>query len=698
MGSSLFKFRRKHLLALAIGLGAIGGPLATAQQSFAATLQPGIGAACQADGKISGAGSTFQTNAVNNAFTFGYQQDVCGPQASVSGLYQGGTFTGPNGVGGTINSTAQSWAATDPSVFNFTVGLTHNAVSGMIAYNYSLGLNPTSNGSGAGLNRLSCRMDMFAGTDLPYNDTQLAAIDGAPGSLTAGTNAPWNASPYKCDTYADAGMNAYTDGATGFTGITNVDLAPPPYGPQSYGSWPATGDVAAKAMGLPVAGGAVAFVANLKVPVSGSGGCTTAPPSGTHLSLTPAELDGIWQGTINVWTDPVLQANNGFLATDGCTGPIQRVVRGDNSGTTAITMFTLNGYNSSTTLCNPGSKASNVGWYDSATSSNNTGFWPEGCSDTNVTPATSASNEVNNGSGSPNLISYVEAHPGTIGYAELGLWGTIPAGDVEVQLATPATQNSSTPTYILPGTANKASNCAIPSTPPPGASANASVGLGTGATWSNFTAGTSGTSPGAQDIADPAGGTGYPACGLTFDMVYTGQSESGEVAAPSTPTATPGCTITAPAGTTAAGGQTLPVTTLNVASTSGYPASGTITIDGQTLTYTGVTATAFTGVSGGTSGTVINAGDAVAFVSTHAAATSAAPGVNGACQTVGGSLAGITNDQQRTLYSYFSYIYSPLGQDETALGATNTNLQNQTLDPLPAAWLPYLIAGFQTNF
>lgn len=59
------------------------------------------------------------------------------------------------------------------------------------------------------------------------------------------------------------------------------------------------------------------------------------------------------------------------------------------------------------------------------------------------------------------------------------------------------------------------------------------------------------------------------------------------------------CTVTT--------GVILPVATLDVTSTAGYSASGTIYVetdgDVETLTYTGVTATSFTGVSGGT-GTV----------------------------------------------------------------------------------------------
>ena len=59
----------------------------------------------------------------------------------------------------------------------------------------------------------------------------------------------------------------------------------------------------------------------------------------------------------------------------------------------------------------------------------------------------------------------------------------------------------------------------------------------------------------------------------------------------------------ATATTTTSAAVTLPVTTISVASTTGFPTSGTITLGGQTVTYTGVTATSFTGCTGG-SGTI----------------------------------------------------------------------------------------------
>jgi ABC-type phosphate transport system substrate-binding protein len=327
MKRCIVKFPRARLVALAVVAGALGS-LAVAPAAFAAAVKPPpVGTNCQPDGKINGGGSTFQTNAINNSFTFGYQQDVCGPQPTVSNL----------------NST---WGTTDPSIFTFGSGPT--TVDGMVAYNDSLGGTAESNGSGNGLRRLSCRTDMFAGTDLPYNNTQLgtpgsattAGLDGPPGSESGGT-----APQFNCD-----------------NGTLNTTAVPPPFGPQpTAGPWPAAADVATNTMSFPVAGGAVAFAANL------NGMCTVATPTG--LNITQTEFDQIWQGTINQWNDPALVATNPILTTDGCSGPITRVVRQDNSGTTAITMFTLNGVDKNN-LCGTDSTTN---WYAIGTASSNAG-------------------------------------------------------------------------------------------------------------------------------------------------------------------------------------------------------------------------------------------------------------------------------------------------------------------------------------
>jgi hypothetical protein len=59
-------------------------------------------------------------------------------------------------------------------------------------------------------------------------------------------------------------------------------------------------------------------------------------------------------------------------------------------------------------------------------------------------------------------------------------------------------------------------------------------------------------------------------------------------------------------------GAALPQATINVASTSGFASTGTIYVEGSSVTYTGKTSTSFTGCSGG-SGTIVT-GDAVSDV------------------------------------------------------------------------------------
>jgi hypothetical protein len=715
---------------------------------------PAVGSNCQPDGKINGAGSTFQANGVNDGFTFGYQQDICGPQQSSTNL----------------NS---AYGGTDPSIFTF--GTT--SVAGMASYNNSLSGTAESNGSGAGLNRMNCRTDFFAGTDLPYNNTQLTNDQSVPGT-----------------------------GVTCSTAL-NTSTVPPPFGPQSSVGFPNTHDATASMMGFPTAGGAVAYAANL------NGACPLpAPPytTASPMHLTALEFDNMFQGTITRWNDPSLTATNpsatavstatdvaqtlpavtttdvaqtlpeatltvtsttgfptsgtleissstgtqtltytgttatsftgvtggtgsvvageplgavgtvtlngsatlptsgavtivGATTTDvlrytgtttnatggtisltgvvssandtvaagaavattsplaGCswgepagTGNIQRVVRFDNSGTTAITMFTLYGidqYVSSATgggdgadLCGtdnspvPHAVATDVTWYSIATSSNNSTAWPASNAGTGTWPTQDCTDAAGNKAlavttagtgGSPALIGKLDTTDGGFGYAETGLWPSpLPAGVSFVQLqsfadeqttgntitpgttGTAPTQNptpgptaSGAAAFVGPGNAGAKSNCSLPTNVPTGGSAAAAVGLGS-PNWSN-TGTTTGTvtTPGKQDIAWSAEGAGYPACGLTFDMVYTGAHTQ------------------VSGSTTATGGQTLPVTTLQLTSTSGFSNAGTVevlTSGGlELLQYTGLASVAttcggtstacLTGVTGGTAGNTIAA-------------------------------------------------------------------------------------------
>jgi ABC-type phosphate transport system substrate-binding protein len=63
--------------------------------------------------------------------------------------------------------------------------------------------------------------------------------------------------------------------------------------------------------------------------------------------------------------------------------------------------------------------------------------------------------------------------------------------------------------------------------------------------------------------------------------------------------------------------------------------------------------------------------------------------VTGSSETVAGPVQGLTNDQLRTLYSYFSYVFSPAAQ--TLLSAAG-------YDPLPTSWITSERTGFQDYF
>ena len=57
--------------------------------------------------------------------------------------------------------------------------------------------------------------------------------------------------------------------------------------------------------------------------------------------------------------------------------------------------------------------------------------------------------------------------------------------------------------------------------------------------------------------------------------------------------------------------------------------------------------------------------------------------------SVSNPIAGLTADQRRTLYSFFTYVFSPAAQSRMAV---------QGYDPLPTTWLTKLRLGFQANF
>ncbi len=137
-------------------------------------------------------------------------------------------------------------------------------------------------------------------------------------------------------------------------------------------------------------------------------------------------------------------------------------------------------------------------------------------------------------------------------------------------------------------------------------------------------------------------GTGAGTSPSPSTPTITGSNIAGTIAV-GTGTSCPGTatiatvTFASPATTIAAGsnGAVLPQAIINVASTAGFPSFGTFTVDGDTVTYTGLTSTTFTGCTGGTATLATN--DAVA------APTFAFPNAPYVLLTPGNSAAAVRN-------------------------------------------------------
>ncbi len=337
----------------------------------------------------------------------------------------------------------------------------------MIAYNYAAAETAGQTGSGAGLKTAACRTDPFSGTDKPYTNEELKELDGAPGS--------------------------------GKNGGANCKLTfSPPFTPKATNNeFPNSEDIEANLMSFPVGGSSVAIIVNFGT------ACTTAP---TELKLTPKEVSRLFGGAVATWADTELGENNAQLATDGCTGAVTRVVRQDSSGTTSIfKQYLIRAENART-----GQACANGKLWEAYFSTNTE--WPgkqkpgeEGTCSTILAPTSS---------GNPEVIKKVKATEGSVGYADLpqakGEGSSLVIASVE--------SAAKTGSYQSPA-AGKAANCVYSSVSLPGGEVNGAVGLNTeGKTWA------SNANPNEQNVTDR--GTKYPICGLTWDLVYSGLSNT----------------------------------------------------------------------------------------------------------------------------------------------------------------------------
>ena len=141
----------------------------------------------------------------------------------------------------------------------------------------------------------------------------------------------------------------------------------------------------------------------------------------------------------------------------------------------------------------------------------------------------------------------------------------------------------------------------------------------------------------------------------------------------------------------ASAGATLPVATLNVANTNGYAASGTLTVPTTTgissITYSGVTATTFTGCSGGT-GTLGVAGARVVAVPAVTPATTYAASYYKDIQTLKQDISLIRNRGGLT-YTDNSYINGLNNAYDYILSSTPQRKYITDSDPASSAASAY---------
>ena len=651
--SRILRFPRARLVALAVGVGALAS-LATAPASLAAAGTPLAGSNCQSsDGKISGRGSTLQTYALN-AFTSSYASDVCGYVPAMTGAQVtangypgsqtgtgGGTCPGPT----CVQAGTQAADPTDSTNPVFPILGTQPTWKSdwMVAYNYPTAFGSGGTGSTSGRIAISCRTDAFGGTDIPYVTNDWNDFNGAPGafSVSKGTNG-------------------------GPTGTHNTNCIPtsngwteaPPFTPTAdTGVY--TNDTGGQVMSFPVAVSAISLPAYF----NGTTGC---PAAATNPTLSTADVLNIWGGNYTNWN----QITDSSFNFSGCNLAITRIVRQDTSGTTQGFLNYLfdadNAYNAanpSTPINTCQTSLTFANMQAGVVNSNSNTTWPSGsapgpCS--TVTPGVT--------SGAPALLSQLEGTTGGIGYADLS---DVNNDSGHASLTAFSVQNASG-AQELPNTTSGGANCSTSQ------DTNTPTGtgwVGLGGQWAlNFGGGTSGF----DDVAYAnQGASDYPICSLTWDFVYSGID--GNTAIPTT---------------TAVGGVATGGTTLSVASTAGFPTTGagrelTVSLGGGSTesaiaTYTGVSTSATTCTAGGApcfTGVVWKASPVGGSGTIPANATVQKYGVN--------PEAYLTADQRRTLYSYFTYVFTDAGQ---------ASLTSAGYAALPASWLSSLRANFQQSF
>ena len=334
-----------------------------------------------------------------------------------------------------------------------------DAGTGMVAYNYPDAVRSGGTGSGAGQRAASCRTDAFATSDIPYTEAVLGSLNGAPGAL----------------------------------GGCPTSLAPP-FQPDQP-PFPGPVDVQAPIMSFPVAGTSVAVLVGLRAADCGG----KAP---TRLDFTASMASRLFSGDIKNWSDPALRAGGVNAALARCDVPVNRVVRTERSLTTATLknyLVRADNLRANATGCDvPGGTPTR--WEVYATDANNA-LWPN----------TGSCSPLEQGaSGVSALIAKCQSTVGAICYADLP--DAVPSGLTIANL-----RNAVDTAYASPRKGTVA-NCDFSGMDLPGSTNDDAVGLKVTDNWGVDNNAVNGT---GDHVNATFLGSKYPACQLTFALVYT---------------------------------------------------------------------------------------------------------------------------------------------------------------------------------
>ncbi len=653
-----------------------------------------------------------------------------------------GTASSPNQAVFLPNFPAATFTLCTPTTLGTCNPADQSIGDGMIAYNDQVDQVNGLTGSGYGQTAIWCRSDAFGGTDIPVTSAQLNDINTVlpsqgttnqalgkpcdpatlkqPFAPTAGTGGASGGYPNLGDVTPANSSNGLATGVMLFPiGGSAVAIAANLKGTVCQPPNPAafqlkTSDMSAIWSGNDLTWNQVATADTTAGFPAGCAGGAAVP----IVRVVRADNSGTVQSFLNYLNDAT-----GGASTAPC---------GTASPTASFAQMQAN---------------------QGAALGNSDVNWPNGPQNGSVNPAdvlgtggflypaTATCSAVEDSafkiSGGPALIYQLEQTVGAIGFADYADMKNDPANLVGLTTAKIQNFPTTTTTYQT-ANSGSASNCNFSNATLPGGGGSGAVQLN-GADW-NLDSGTS------DDVSWTHQSGSYPICSLTWDFVWAGidGNPSNTIVTPSvngagvttagpipvasaaemanagsftvtvTPTVAPTTTITA--------AQTMPLANaaIQVGNTAGLAPSGTFTVPSnngngiQTLTYTGISGAFLTGVSGGAAPATTAAGATATFTSqneilsytaitganqnaaslTMAADPYAAGSIaNGASLTLpagsGGPEPGLTADQRRNLYSYFTYVLSPAAQ-ESEPGAGYAQL--------PASWLDVIRGGFQGNF